>query len=183
MRKSAIITAPRAHSQLETQRFRINPEGTHDSPVKAPFNQPHFNHFNTLAVKDVAGIKDKPAFGFDPYEMPKIGFENRVSGFSPSKGKFVGCYTVEQRVQGWIPTPGAIYVPPTDWKENFARRGKFGKYKRQTFTDEIFKYEAPKPSPQKYETKNWKVNRSPGNFKLTELKDSTYTQEAKWHSS
>ena len=69
------ITAPRAHSQLETQRFRINPEGTHDSPVKAPFNQPHFNHFNTLAVKDVAGIKDKPAFGFDPYEMPKIGFE------------------------------------------------------------------------------------------------------------
>lgn len=98
--------------------------------------------------------------------MPKIGMPDRVSGFAPSKGKFVGCYTVEQRVQGWIPTPAGIYVPHSDWKDNLKGRGKFGKYKRMTFTDDVWKYEANKPSPQKYDTKNWKVNKSPGNFKL-----------------
>ena len=52
---------------------------------------------NTLGVKDVLGTNDKQ-FGFDHYEMPKIGLPNRINGFSPSKGKFVGCYTVEQKV-------------------------------------------------------------------------------------
>ena len=67
---------------------------------------------------------------------------------------------------GWIQTPAAIYVPHSDWKDNFGRRGKFGKYKRSTFTDELMKIEKDKPSPQKYETSNFKVNRSPGAFKL-----------------
>ena len=154
-----------------------------ESPIKSPFNQPQFNHFNTLTVKEVAGIKDKPQFGFDPYEMPKIGPLERVCGFATGKQKNVcqsggmplaphdptkyqASYTDNQRVHGWYPTPGGIYVPHSDWKEQFPRRGKFGKYKKMTFTDEVFKYEKDKPSPQKYDTKNWKVNRSPGNFKL-----------------
>ena len=48
---------------------------------------------------------------------------------------------------GWIPTPGAIYVPPTDWKENLKGRGKFGKYNKITFTEDIMKREANRPSP------------------------------------
>lgn len=95
--------------------------------MKAPFQQPHFNHFNTLTINEVAGIKDR-AFGIDHYVLPENGLPDRVTGFAPSKGKFVGCYTVEQRVQGWIPTPGSIYVPHSNWKEQFPRRGKFGKY-------------------------------------------------------
>lgn len=57
-------------------------------------------------------------------------------------------------------------MPHSDWKDNFGRRGRFGKYKRLTFTDDVMKSEKDKPSPQKYETSNFKVNRSPGAFKL-----------------
>jgi hypothetical protein len=51
----------------------------------------------------------------------------------------------------WV--PGAQYVPHRDWnKTNFKGIGKFGKYKKITFTEEVLKFEKPKAGPHHYTT-------------------------------
>lgn len=66
---------------------------------------------------------------------------------------------------GWIPVPGPIYVPHEDWSTHFPKRGKFGKYKKISATEEIMNYEKNRPTPRTYDNYKYKLNRSPGTIK------------------
>ena len=62
------------------------------------------------------------------------------------------CFT-DQKAHDFKWVPGAQYIPHTDWeKTNFKARGKFGKYKKITFTEEVLNFESKKVGPNKYET-------------------------------
>lgn len=41
--------------------------------MKTAYNQPTFNHFSNLSVRETAGIKEKSPFGFEPFVIPKYG--------------------------------------------------------------------------------------------------------------
>jgi hypothetical protein len=43
-------------------------------------------------VQEVGGVKPKPAFGFEPFEIPKHGHPKRVCSFAPSQSKNI-CFT------------------------------------------------------------------------------------------
>ena len=63
--------------------------------------------------------------------------------------------------------PGAQYVPHRDWnKTNFKGIGKFGKYKKITFTEEVLKFEKSKAGPHHYTTYDYKKNKTQGAFNL-----------------
>jgi hypothetical protein len=133
----------------------------------SPLKQPHRVDFADLTLQNVAGTDNFEPFGFKYYLAPKTdNDDNKITGFAPAKGKFVGCYyPVEQRAMGYTAVPPAKYVGPSDWAEKFPRRGKFGKYVKNTFTADIMKLEKERVGPNKYETSNLKRMRSPGNHK------------------
>ena len=122
-----------------------------------------------MSVGDVTGTTKPKPFGFDGYYTPVGGFDLRVTGFSPTKGKLgPGCFTVENRVQGWINVPEpSKYMGPENWDSRNPRnlQGKFGKYKKITFTESIMDHEKNKPSPRHYNTFNLHQTKSPGNHK------------------
>lgn len=100
----------RARSQTATEmsRYRKTPNGNFESPIKGAYNQPKFNHFKDLTVHEVGGVKPKPAFGFEPFVIPKHGMPKRVCSFAPSQSKNI-CFTdIAAKNQSW--KPGPIYI-------------------------------------------------------------------------
>ena len=90
-------------------------------------------HPTDLSVDQLAGIrKDKP-FGFDHYVCPSEDHKYRIKNLGMTKNK-PKCFT-DQRAHDFKWVPAAIYIPHRDWnKTNFKAKGKFGKYKKITFT-------------------------------------------------
>jgi len=107
---------------------------------------------NKLPVHTVAGIHGEKIFGFEPYEVPSVDHKWHTSGFSGNK--FVEkCFTdTKAKAFQWVPP--AKYVAHDDWnKTKFPdKRGKFGKYKKETFTEDVFKYEKGRTGPHHYST-------------------------------
>jgi|LauGreDrversion4_2_1035121.scaffolds.fasta_scaffold981192_1 hypothetical protein len=66
---------------------------------------------------------------------------------------------------GYTAVPAAKYVGPDNWEKHLERRGKFGKYNKETFTAEVMRIEKSRVGPHNYETSNFKRDRSPGNHK------------------
>jgi hypothetical protein len=42
---------------------------------------------------------------------------------------------------GYTAVPAAKYVGPDNWEKHLERRGKFGKYNKETFTAEVMRIE------------------------------------------
>ena len=146
------------------RRFRKTSSGF-ESPVKPSFNQPTFNHFQDLTVREVAGIKEPSPFGFEPFVIPKIPLEPRLKGFAPGTSKNISFIDIQQKAEGW--KPGPIYVPHSDWTVGTVpQKHKFGKYKKLNFLDHIEKREKKLPAPTSYEVFHYKKQRPPGAFKL-----------------
>jgi hypothetical protein len=96
------------------------------------------HHTTDLTVFQVAGTrKDKP-FGFDHYVVPVEDKFEKIKQFGMTKYE-PKCFTDKAANDlKWV--PGAQYVPHRDWnKTNFKDKGKFGKYKKITFTEEVLK--------------------------------------------
>ena len=54
----------------------------------------------------------------------------------------------------------------SDWRKNsIAQKGRFGKYKKITFTQEMFTTERKKPGPHSYKTDNKNAQYIKGNKK------------------
>lgn len=108
-----------------------------ESPIKSAYNQPKFNHFKHLTVREVAGIKEQSPFGFEPYFTPKHGLEHRVCSFAPSKSKNISFIDIAKAISKTRPAPH--HLTHKDWrKESIAQKGRFGKYKKITMTQEVF---------------------------------------------
>lgn len=87
--------------------------------------------------------------GIKYYELPVIETPVKVKDFVVPTGKKVGCYD-DQRCMGYILTPGPIYVAHDDYmksQQQSPNKGKYGKYKKFTFTEEVFKREQFRMSP------------------------------------
>ena len=122
-----------------------------------------------MTVHEVGGIKPKPAFGFEPFIIPKHGLEKRVCSFAPSKSKNI-CFTdAAAEKNKW--KPGPIYIQHSDWRKNL-NVGKFGKYKKVTCTEQQMHWEKTRrpAGPASYDTfiKDFTKgpNRPLGNFKV-----------------
>ncbi len=92
---------------------------------------------------------DKSMSGLNYYELPVLENPVKIKDFKVSTGKKVGCYD-DQKCMGYMPTPGPIYVPHEDWMKTellSPNRGKFGKYKKITLTEEVMKKEQYRMSP------------------------------------
>ena len=88
--KSGAITERRCAPMSATyaSRFRTTLDGNLESPVKTAYNQPTFNHLDDLTIREVAGIKQKLPFGFEPYYIPVNGIaSDRPRSFAPGKSK------------------------------------------------------------------------------------------------
>lgn len=99
-----------------------------------------------------AGIKEQGPFGFEPYIVPTFGSKARVNSFAPSKSKNVSIFAETAKDFKWV--PAAIYVPHSDWNKTAPKVGKWGTYKKITFTEEVMKREKSKPAPTNYATYN-----------------------------
>ena len=53
-----------------------------------------------------------------------------------------------QKAEKW--KPGPIYMSHPDWNNSIIRKGKFGKYPKKSFVDEIVKVEEKRPGPVSY---------------------------------
>ena len=168
---SADMRRTRSHTATDVSRFRQTGDQGIESPIKTAYNQPHFNHFKDLTVHEVGGVKPKPAFGFEPFEIPKHGHPKRVCSFAPGKSKNI-CFTdIAQKNTKW--KPGPIYIEHSDWRKNIDF-GKFGKYTmpKITFTDEQMRWERNRrpAGPTSYDTFLKDFNKSKdrplGNFKV-----------------
>jgi hypothetical protein len=76
-------------------------------------------------------------------------------------------FDIVQKEKSWV--PGPIYQPHTDWKEQLLKgnnKGKFGTYRRSTFTDSVMQSEAKKVAPNLYETAHYKHNKPTGALNL-----------------
>lgn len=63
--------------------------------------------------------------------------------------------------------PGPIYLPHTNWKQEMEKKaGKFGKYKKESFTESVFKKEKDRVPPTAYNVWDAKANRPLGALKL-----------------
>lgn len=72
---------------IKTPRYRKSLNGLLESPIKSAYNQPGLQRFGHLSVRELAGVKEDPAFGFEPFLTPKCGLEHRICHFAPSKSK------------------------------------------------------------------------------------------------
>jgi hypothetical protein len=90
-----------------------------------------------LPLELTAGIKQPVPFGFEPYTVKREGFPPRVKSFAPSKSENVSYF--EQTGKDWKWVPAGIYIPHSDWTKTAPKPGKWGKYKKQTFTEEVMK--------------------------------------------
>ncbi len=98
--------------QTKSQFFRKTEHGN-ESPIKLAYQQPTFNRLDDLTVREVAGIKEPPAFGFEPFHIPKTGLPKRICSFAPGKSKNV-CYVDSYKsLFKWV--PGPIFVGHSDW--------------------------------------------------------------------
>lgn len=86
------------------RRFRQTSSGL-ESPIKAPYNQPSYNHFDDLSIKECAGLKDPPIFGIEPFKIPKHGLQKRVCHFGPSRSKNIPMFDIVQKEKSWVPGP------------------------------------------------------------------------------
>jgi hypothetical protein len=77
-----------------------------------------------------------------------MGLEPRIQSFGNTKQKKVSYF--EQTAKDWKWVPAGIYVPHSEWTKQPPKNGKFGKYPKQTFTEEVMKREKPKPAPTNY---------------------------------
>lgn len=165
-------------STMGERRMRSKNNGLElESPIKSPFQQPRFNHFKHLTVRENAGIKSPEPFSFEPFKIPKHGFQKRVCSFAPGKSKNI-CFTdIVKSEKAWV--PGPIYILHSDWRKHLPPRGKFLKAKKELFTDTVFKREKNKVPPTAYNVLNAKENRPLGALKLTDS-HINFTEEAKW---
>jgi len=60
-------------TSTDFKRFRKTAMGDLEAPIKAPFNQPTYNNFSQLTVRETAGFKKKSPFGIDLYHTTKYG--------------------------------------------------------------------------------------------------------------
>lgn len=91
--KTGAITERRGApmSASYASRFRSTIDGNLESPVKPAYNQPAFNHLDDLTIREVAGLKEKLPFGFEPYYIPVNGIaSDRPRSFAPGKSKNIG---------------------------------------------------------------------------------------------
>ncbi len=69
--------ASKVHSNYDSatdiKRFRVSQTGNLEAPIKKSYNQPTFNHFDDLTVRECAGIKERSPFGIEPFVIPKFG--------------------------------------------------------------------------------------------------------------
>lgn len=67
----------------------------------------------------MAGTGKYDPFGFKFYMPPKTtNMDDKITGFSPAKGKFVGCFfPIEQKAMGYTAVPAPKYVGHDDWNE------------------------------------------------------------------
>ena len=84
-----------------------------------------------------AGIKQPVPFGFEPYHIKNHGLDPRVTSFAPSVSKNVSMFEQIGKERKWV--PAAIYVQHSDWNKTGPKVGKWGTYKKQTFTEEVMK--------------------------------------------
>lgn len=139
---------------------------------------------NQLPVKTVAGIEAERVFGFDHYEVPAVDHKWNTTGFSSCK-YVEKCFT-DQKAKAFQWVPPSKYVAHDDWKvlqnKGSDKRGKFGKYKKETFTEEVFKYEKSRPSPHAYPTFKLKEKYVHGNYKQNDT-TINFTLEHKWQAA
>ncbi len=130
------------NSATDIKRFRVTENGCLEAPIKKQYNQPTFNHFDDLTVRECAGIKEKSPFGFEPFVIPKFGEThshlnlpvNKLIASSKSKNI---CFIDEvKKAQCW--KPGPIYISHNNWnEESIKQKGRFGKYKKSTFIADV----------------------------------------------
>lgn len=171
----------RSQTAVHVDRMRKTGSNDYESPIKTAYNQPHFNHFKHLTVRETAGIKEQSPFGVEPFVIPKKGLDKRVCSYAPSQSKNICFIDHVQKDTKW--KPGPIYVPHSDWRKNLTA-GKFGKYKKITFTEDQMKWEKNRrpAGPTSYDNHNLHLKRSLGAFKLTD-KNINFTDEAKWYAA
>lgn len=130
----------RSHTAMGVKgerRMRLTEADELESPIKSPFQQPGFNHFKHLTVREAAGIKQPDIFGIDPMRIPKNELPRRVCSFAPGKSKNI-CFTdIVKKEKAWV--PGPVYILHTDWRKHLPPRGKFLKGRKELFTETVFK--------------------------------------------
>ena len=88
----------------------------------------------------------------------------RVCSFAPTRSKNIPMHDIVQKEKRWV--PGPIYIPHSDWRQQFKLRGKWGKYKKISFTESVFNSEKDKVPPSKYDVFHSKKNKPLGSIKL-----------------
>ena len=135
-----------------TSRRKPNLFDTPDKHVADKgFELSQMKHHN-LPVRLVAGIKEPGPFGFEPYTVPKHGSQPRVTSFAPSKSKNFGF--MDQAAKDWKWVPAGIYIKHSEWDKTAPKTGKWGTYKKISFTESVMTQEKSKPSPANYQTFN-----------------------------
>lgn len=91
-----------------------------------------------LPVRVVAGIKEPPVFGINKYVVPVAENPHYIKYLAPTKSKNISVFEQEANVQKY--KPGPIYVSHDNWNNLTVDgpKGRFGKYKKITFTEEVF---------------------------------------------
>lgn len=127
--------APPKSAHNAKRFYRTNTNGLFESPIKQAFNQPSFNRLDGLTIRDMTGIKEAPAFGIDLYDMPVHSLTPRITHFAPSRSKNI-CFTdLVAKGNKYKPGPALSHL---DWRKQSAeQKGRFGKYKKKTFIQEI----------------------------------------------
>ena len=148
-----------AHYKTMTDfsRFRRAQDGELVSPIKKAYNQPSYNHFSDLTVREAAGINEKSPFGIDLYITPKYGETHQHKDMPQTKlpawsgSKNVSFIDKAQNAASWKPGPNTTSCAHQEWlKEFYPKKGCFGKYKRHTFTEDVQKHESSLPAPNSY---------------------------------
>ena len=114
----------------------------------------------------MAGVPEPLVFGIEKYSAPKIGPEKRplfgVGSKSPNVSQFD-----KKKLETWVP---AAKYEHWDWKKlNMAsglHKGRFGKYRKITSTEQIYKDNKGGPSVHTYKTFHAKQSKVRGCMSL-----------------
>ena len=145
-----------------------------------------------LTVGQVAGTQRNRVFGFDPYINPAADHRYRILGGSDNKRRRENFADLAAKAKQWV--PGSNQFKQPNWRvpgrnlpisnvepeqhsinSTDLRRGKFLTKPRDTFTEDVMKFEKAKPAPSQYQFNNLdpKTHREKErNYKV----QGTYTQ-------
>ena len=151
--------------------------------VESPRVRTRKNNFS-VPINVMANTARKDKFGIDFYNNPKEDLFYRISmGHGTNKEALKNFADIQAKKKQFI--PGPKYVQHADWRDNHKFNiGRFLKKPRDTFTDDVMKFEKTKPAFGRYEAddKNRKASNQrkiTGNYLLKDNRTHAF-DHTKW---